>query len=211
VIIFEYMKKMIVLVFGLIAFLSFSRSALASEGTFRMVPPVGGEGRCFASSVFVDGLYRVLVTCRDLRVAVDAEANKYVVWSEVLSSGKRRRMGEIMNGKLMSNVDEKFDRIFVTTERDSYVSKPVGAEVLSGTVELIDFGSTVNARVTPTPTSYKATTTAKETGTAVVEPMAQPSRLVSVVTGLGKAILLGFVILLVIVGVMSYLARRKSL
>jgi len=204
VIIFEYMKKMIVLVFGLIAFLSFSRSALASEGTFRMVPPVGGEGRCFASSVFVDGLYRVLVTCRDLRVAVDAEANKYVVWSEVLSSGKRRRLGEVMNGKLMANVDEKFDRLFVTVERDSYVSKPVGAEILSGTVEPIDFGSAVNARVTPTPTSYKAVTVVAETTT-------QPTRLVSVVTGLGKAILLGFVILLVIVGVMSYLARRKSL
>lgn len=199
-----YMKKMIVLVFGLFAFLSFSKPAMASEGTFKMVPRVGGEGRCFASSVYVDGMYRVLVTCRDLRVAVDAEANKYVVWSEVLSSGKRRRMGEILNGKLMANSEEKFDRLFVTAERDSYLTKPVGVELLSGTVEPIDFGSAVvNAKVTPTPTVYKAVV--QEVSTA------QPSRLVSVVTGLGKAILIGFVLLLIIVGVMSYLARRKSL
>ena len=204
------MKKIVALVLGLVAFLSFSKPVLASEGTFKMVPSVGGEGRCFASSVYVDGMYRVLVTCRDLRVAVDAEANKYVVWSEVLSSGKRRRMGEIMNGKLMASVEERFDRLFLTTERDSYVTKPTGVELLSGTVESIDFGSTVNAKVTPTPTAYKAAAT-KETGSAVVEAAAQPSKLVSVVTGLGKAILIGFVLLLIIVGVMSYLARRKSL
>lgn len=199
-----YMKKMIVLVFTLIAFLSFSKPAMASEGTFKMVPRVGGEGRCFASSVYVDGMYRVLVTCRDLRVAVDAEANKYVVWSEVLSSGKRRRMGEILNGKLMANSEEKFDRLFVTAEKDSYLTKPAGVELLSGTVEPIDFGSAVvNAKVTPTPTVYKAVV--QEVSTA------QPSRLVSVVTGLGKAILIGFVLLLIIVGIMSYLARRKSL
>lgn len=203
-VIFEYMKKMIVLVFGLVAFLSFSKPALATEGTFRMVPPINGEGRCFASSVYVDGMYRVLLTCRELRVAVDAEANKYVVWSEVLSSGKKKRMGEVLNGKLMASSEDKFDRLFLTAERDSYVTKPAGVELLSGTVEPIDFGSTVaNAKVTPTPTSFKAATT------TIAEP--QPSKLVSVVTGLGKAILIGFVLLLVIVGVMSYLARRKSL
>lgn len=205
------MKKMIVLVLGLIAFLGFVKPAMASEGTVKMIPSVGGEGRCFASSVYVDGMYRVLVTCRDLRVAVDAEANKYVVWSEVLSSGKRRRMGEVLNGKLMASSEEKFDRLFLTAERDSYVTKPTGADLLSGTVEPIDFGSAVNVKVTPTPTAYKASTTAKETGVGTVAEQGQPSRLVSVVTGLGKAILIGFVLLLVIVGVMSYLARRKSL
>lgn len=204
------MKKMIVLVLGLIAFLGFVKPAMASEGTVKMIPSVGGEGRCFASSVYVDGMYRVLVTCRDLRVAVDAEANKYVVWSEVLSSGKRRRMGEIMNGKLMASVEDRFDRLFLTAERDSYVTKPTGADLLSGTVEPIDFGSAVNAKVTPTPTAYKASATTKETGSSVTD-QGQPSKLVSVVTGLGKAILIGFVLLLVIVGVMSYLARRKSL
>jgi hypothetical protein len=113
-------------------------------------------------------------------------------------------MGEILNGKLMANSEEKFDRLFVTAERDSYLTKPVGVELLSGTVEPIDFGSAVvNAKVTPTPTVYKAVV--QEVSTA------QPSRLVSVVTGLGKAILIGFVLLLIIVGVMSYLARRKSL
>jgi hypothetical protein len=205
------MKKIFGLALLLVAFLSFSKPALATEGTFKMVPRVGGEGRCFASSVYVDGMYRVLVTCRDLRVAVDAEANKYVVWSEVLSSGKKRRMGEILNGKLMANSEEKFDRLFVTAERDSYLTKPAGVELLSGTVEPIDFGSAVvNAKVTPTPTSYKASATTTETGITVTAGT-QPSKLVSVATGLGKAILIGFVLLLVIVGVMSYLARRKSL
>lgn len=206
------MKKIAVWLVALGLFLGLSGQVLANEGTAKLAPTAGNVGRCFATSVFIDNTYRIIMTCRDLKNAIDPENNKYVVWSDLVSSGRRRRLGEIINGKMMGSSDEKFDRLFVTAEKDSYLSKPVGAEILSGPIETIDFGGAVSAaaKVTPTP-STKVGSTTQETPTLANTSVAQPSKLVSVVTGIGKAILVGFVILLLIVGIMSWLARRKSL
>lgn len=203
------MKKIAVWLLVLGLALLVPSKALANEGTIKLAPTTGNVGRCFASSVFIDSTYRILMTCRDLKNALDPENNKYVVWSELVSSGRKRRLGEIINGKMMGSSDERFDRLFVTAEKDSYLSKPVGGEVLSGSIETIDFGGAVSAaaKVTSAP-SVKAGTNQEVPSLANTQ---QPSKLVSVVTGIGKAILVGFVILLLIVGIMSWLARRKSL
>lgn len=204
------MKKVLLPLLVLGVFLVWPKIALANEGTVRLAPVEGQSGSCYAASVFVDSSYRVLMTCRDLKIAADPENNKYVVWAESATTGRRRRLGEIINGKLQSSIDDKFERLFITLERDSYVTKPAGAEMASGLVEAIDFGAG-----TPLSGAPKAAVTAAPTQAAtqpsVTTTTEQPSRLVSVVAGIGKAILFGFVLLLIIVGVMSYLARRKSL
>lgn len=157
-------------------------------------------------------------------MASDPVANRYVVWAQI--GEKLQRMGEIVSGKLSSSVSEKFDGLLVTLEADAYASRPMGAAVLLGKLEAIDFGTGLTSSVAPLvqptqPTALQlggqvdgqvATTLYDGRGAVMpkVEPQ-QQNRLVAVVMGVLKAILFGFILLLIVVGVMSFLARRKNL
>lgn len=186
---------------------------LANEGTAQLAGKLGADGRCYAASVYVDGNYKLLMTCRGLKAALDPVKNRYVVWANM--GERKQRLGEIVNGKLSANVPEKFESIFVTVEADSYPAKPTGEAVMTGAMMAIDFGGGV---FDPTivsgakPTGAVVTTKIDERGAVI--PMVTPAasgRLTSVVVGIGKTVLFGFVLLLVVVGVMSFLARRKNL
>lgn len=184
-----------------------TKVASANEGIIRLSGTSEDLGRCFATSVYLDGSYRVLMTCRNLKMALDPVKNRYVVWAQAGTTNQR--LGEVVSGKMESSVDAPFERLFVTLEKDSYPYDATGRVVLAGQVEAIDFGKgIVDASViklSPTPTI-------KEGQQIVLSPTAAPaSGLVTVVSGIGKAILIGFILLLVIVGVMGFLARRKSL
>ncbi len=194
---------------GLFLFLAVARMVSANEGTFRLAGKTDADGRCFGTSIFVDGNYKLLMSCRGLQMALDPVLNKYVVWASVGTA--RQRLGEIVSGKLAATVNDKFDSLFVTLESDAYPTKPSINTVLNGNVESIDFGKgTLNTKVTAQPT-VAAVTQIDDRG-AVVPIVAPAARnLTSVVVGIGKAILFGFIILLIIVGVMSFLARRKNL
>ncbi|NTU61266.1 MAG: hypothetical protein HGA95_02925, partial [Caldiserica bacterium] len=114
-----------------------AKPTLANEGVVLM-RGAGVSGACFASSVFVDGTYRVLATCRDLRMALSPEENRYVVWQND-GNGKTRRLGEIVNGKMATATDLKFTELFVTAEADGYGNKPSDKVLLSGPVQSINF------------------------------------------------------------------------
>jgi hypothetical protein len=164
--------------------------------------------------VFVDGTYRVLATCRNLVVALSPEQNHYVVWLTEADNGKVRRLGEIENGKLATATDVKFTDLFVTAESDPYAIKPSDAVLLTGTVQPIDFGPGIapDAQITaaPTPTPKNTVTpTVAANGTTVQQTPSQ---------GIGGALstvlkiaLFGFGALLLIVGVFSFISRKRSL
>lgn len=183
-----------------------AKPALANEGVFHLVGPSESGGSCYAASVYIDGSYKILMTCRGLRMALDPVRNKYVVWAN--AGEKKQRLGEIVNGKLSASIPAEFESLFVTLEPDAYSSKPSGVVALTGNVETIDFGQGAvdsGLQLTPTPATLEEST---------VVPTVTPSssgRLTSVVVGIGKAILFGFILLLIVVGVMSFLARRKNL
>jgi len=198
--------------FGLAAALFLlAKPALANEGVFHLVGPSESGGSCFATSVYIDGSYKLLMTCRGLRMALDPVRNKYVVWAN--AGEKKARLGEIVNGKLSASLTDEFDSLFVTLEPDAYSSKPTGIVALTGNVEAIDFGKGVfDSSLQPTVTAV--VTGVPVNGLVVDQPIAAPSasgRLTNVVVGVGKAILFGFILLLIVVGVMSFLARRKNL
>jgi len=178
------------------------KPALANEGVIRLVGSSEEGGSCYAASVYIDASYKILMTCRGLRMALDPVRNKYVVWAN--AGEKKPRLGEIVNGKLSAGIADKFEALFVTLEPDAYGSKPTGVVVLIGGVETIDFGKGV-AVITAAPLDDRGTVV------PTVTPGASEGRLTNVVVGIGKAILLGFVLLLIVVGVMSFLARRKNL
>lgn len=194
-----------------------ARPVMANEGVVLM-RGAGVSGSCFAASVFVDGTYRVLATCRDLKTALSPEQNRYVVW-QTGENGKVRRLGEIVNGKMAVSTLDKFVSLYITAEADGYVNKPSENVLLSGNVQGIDFESgQVNPSVTvaPTPTpakTVKATPTqvVKDT-TVTVDTTNTPSK------GIGGALstvlkiaLFGFGALLLIVGVFSFISRKRSL
>lgn len=193
------------ILFALVLF--FPKAALANEGVINMRGTSVG-GSCYAASVFIDGTYKILMTCRDLKIALTSEKNIYVAWVED-DAGKQKRLGEIVNGKLSALTDIKYIRIFVTAETSGYGNRPSDDILLSGGVEPINFGAGIVSTpiVTPTPTPAKANATIAPTNTTEDSK----SGLGSALSTIFKIALLGFGILLVIVGVFSFLSRRRSL
>lgn len=190
---------------GLVLF--FPKGAVANEGVINL-RGTGAGGACYASSVFIDGTYKILMTCRELKIALSPEKNRYVAWVED-DAGKQKRLGEIANGKLSSITDIKFVRIFVTVETDGYGNSPSEDVLLTGFVEPINFGPGIASPpiVTPTPTPSKTLGTAP-TG---VTPTPGQSGLGSALGTIFKIALLGFGVLLLVVGVFSFLSRKRSL
>lgn len=190
------------------------KPVMANEGTVLM-RGAGTSGACFAASVFVDGTYRVLVTCRDLKIALSPEQNRYVVWLYG-EKGSTRRLGEIVNGKLTASTDEKFTELYVTAEVDGYGNKPSDTILLSGPVQAINFvtgevkpGENIIAVPTPTPKKTTTPTTAEKVNVTGEEPKNQG--IGGALSTILKIALFGFGALLLVVGVFSFLSRRRSL
>lgn len=204
-------KYLFSVVFGFLMLLTATKAVSASEGTVRLAGRTDADGRCFAVSIFIDGNYKILMTCRGLQVALDPVINKYVVWANV--TDRKQRLGEIVSGKLSSVITEPFETLFVTLEADGYPTKPSINMVLNGKVEPIDFGKgTFNSSLVTSPTVVGPTTKVDGRGAVVpTVPQAPQRNLTGAVVAIGKAILFGFIILLLLVGVMSFLARRKNL
>ena len=194
------------ILFGAVLFLP--KTALANEGVINLRGTTS-KGSCYAASIFVDGTYKVLMTCRDLKIALSSEKNIYVAWVED-EAGKQKRLGEIVNGKLSTLTDIKYVRIFITAETSGYGNKPTEEVILTGFVEPINFGAGIISPpiITPTPTPLDTQ----------VSPTKATGQATEGQTGLGSALstvfkiaLLGFGILLLVVGVFSFLSRRRSL
>jgi hypothetical protein len=184
---------------------------MANEGT-AMLKGAGVSGACFATSVFVDGTYRILATCRDLKMALSPEANHYVVWATT-EAGKQRRLGEIENGKLATATDVRFTDLFVTAETDAYATKPSDSILLTGMVQPIDFGPGVS-QVTPSPTptpKFTATPTQTESADGTTVQAVPNQGIGGALSTVLKIALFGFGALLLIVGVFSFISRKRSL
>ena len=102
---------------------------------------------------------------------------------------------------MQGSTDQDFERIEVTVEEDGYPSKPSGEAVLVGKMEKIELDSG-QARMTNleeviiTPTITPTPTVEKTTGAG------------SAFKVFGKALLTGFLVLLGVVGVLSYSSKR---
>lgn len=210
----ELMNKNIllgVLAAGTLAAFSLVKPVSANEGTAMLRGATGTSGACYVASVFHDGQYKVLATCRDLKIALSPEKNKYVLWI-ANEKDETLKLGEIVSGKFYGAIDRKFVRLFVTVESSAYNNKPSEDVILTGNLTSIDFGAGVAPEqmiATPTPTPSKVV---KETVTKAQDvTTGQTSSLGSAVGTVFKIVLLGFGVLLLIVGVFSFLSRRRSL
>lgn len=191
-----------------------AKPVMANEGIVFM-KGAGTSGSCFAASVFVDGTYRVLVTCRDLKTALSPERNRYVVWLTE-ENGKTRRLGEIVNGKMAMSTDAKFVQLYVTAETDGYGNKPSDSILLAGPVQAINFGAGVvtpgeNIIVAPTPTPKKTAVTPTKTVDDINVNTNTNQGIGGALSTVLKIALFGFGALLLIVGVFSFISRKRAL
>lgn len=197
---------------SVLASFSMAKPVSANEGV-TMLKGAGTSGACFVSSVFQDGNYKILGTCRDLKIALTPEKTKYVLW-QTNEKGELRRLGEISGGKIFTSTDQKFVSLQVTLETESNPSKPSADIMMRGDVMAIDFGAGVTperAITTPTPTQAKQVTTKNVVDQTTEAVPSKPSSLSAAVGTIFKVVLLGFGVLLLVVGVFSFLSRRRSL
>ena len=193
--------KTSLVVFGM--FFVLASPVRAMEGTASLGSKDDEMGSCFAASVFFEDRYRVLMTCRGLRSALDPVKNKYVAW--VKKGENLRRLGEIVNGKLRARVDEDFEKIEITAEADGYPSKPEGEVLLSGNMEGIVF----NGKKIVEEEVIVVVDEIDDRG-AVTPEVTEDSSDGNIFKIVGKALLTGFLVLLGVVGVLSFVSRRKK-
>jgi hypothetical protein len=209
------MKKIMrVLVLGFL-FLSFGSPVFANEGTVTLRPEMGYKGECFVASVFIDSYYKVLATCRDLPTALGPENNRLFLWRQT-EEGKMMRVGELSRGKLSATVNDRFNHLIVTSESSSSSRNPEGPILAQGDLTPINFSvATTNivVQTTPTPSKTVSATTQDSVVTTDAETTVAESgsKIGAIFSGVAKAVGLGFVLLLVVVGVLGFFARRKGL
>lgn len=203
-------KKVGLLLAGFLMLFVFASQVEANEGVVVLRPEAGYEGECYAASVFIDGSYKVLATCRNLPTALGAENNRLLLWRED-DTGKMARVGELTRGKLQASVNSKFVRLFVTSEAEGSPKLPEGPILAQGNLTAINFDEKVVGQpsLTLAPTGVAPTKTAGQV--VDVDDTGEGSRIGNIFSGIAKAVGLGFVLLLVVVGVLGFLARRKGL
>ncbi len=192
---------------------------LANEGTVVLNPEAGYVGKCYLASVYIDSSYRVIGSCRGLPVALSAEQNKYVLWRQMGESAYR--MVPIENGKFNTAVAEKFENVFITVESDSYTNKPSGPVVARGTLSPLPLnvsgqasGGTFSSSPGVAQGGVTVSLSPRSASNSSVSSSANTTgadRLGVLLRGVGRALIYGFVLLLIIVGVLSFLSRRKNL
>lgn len=185
----------------------------ASEGKIDLTSDSSGAV-CLGTSVFVEGRYRILFSCRGLEMAADPVYNRYMVWTRD-EEGSLRRLGEIKNGKLQASVTDAFVGAEVSLESKTSPIKPSGRVVLIGEVLPFNFGETVESEDEwvgqPSTVDEQEEETVDDRGavSATTTP-STASGFSKVLSGILKALLIGFVVIIVVVGASSYLSSRRK-
>lgn len=163
--------------------------------------------------MFIEGDYQIMVTCRDLKVAYSADKDKYVLWRDTGEDNKPTSEGELINGKLRATTSQKFNRLFVTAESFGDPEAPSSELIATGDVQPLPLVSTpTNPPTSPTPTPSQIVDEGTDSVITVSPaPTVSTNRFAAILGNIGRAILLGFILLLVIVGVLGFLARRRGL
>jgi len=207
------MKKLtIFLVWGLMM-LGLVKVARANEGIFRMLPQSGSGMNCFVTSIYIDGTYKMIGTCRGLTMAYSAEQTKYVLWKMEEGETKWTRVDEVTDGKITASSGKKFTSLAISAETPVYARTPEGPVVMEGDMEQIPFAggsSAINIDSGLVRVSVTATPTRKAQPLLSTSTDTTQSGVSKVVSTIGRIVLFLFIALIVIVIVMAVVMRRKE-
>lgn len=183
-----------------------TKSAFASEGAIKFNPTTGNTPVCLANSVYIDGAYHLLMTCRGLMTPYSAEITRYALWQYNTETKKWLYVGRLNQGKFDGVAQSKFDELMVTAEEKNTPRTPSEFVVAKGSVVPFEFDKTANPVVTvmpsatPTPTPTVATTPAKS-----------GSVIGNIAGTVLKLLVVAFVVVLIGVVVMTVITRRREM
>ncbi len=212
------MKKLSYILTALMVFLSLAVSQVkASEGKLVLKESEESKAVCVGTSVFVDGRYRVLLSCRGLEMAADPVFNRYMAWVRE-EDGKLRRLGEIENGKLQGSSEEAFTAIEVSLESKSSPLSPSEKMVMTGEVLAFEFGEVIEKKeevvlsdeVSQVDLGNDVVDEVDDRGAITPPVESTASGFSKVLSVILKALLAGFAVVILVVGLSSYFSGRKK-
>lgn len=211
------MKKLSYVLTAVLVFLGLSvGQIMANEGSLVVKSNGETQGVCVGDSVYVDGRYRVLLSCRGLEMAPDPVFNRYMAWTKE-EDGKLRRLGEIENGKLQGSTEDAFTRIEISLESKSSPLKPSEKMVMAGDVIAFEFGEEekkeevvlVDEGVDEVSLDNEVVVEVDDRGAITPDIESTASGFSRVLSAVLKALLAGFVVVILVVGISSYFSSRK--
>lgn len=183
----------------------FTKTAVASEGAVKLNPTTGDGPVCLANSVYIDGAYHLLMTCRGLVTPYSAEVTRYALWQYDATSKKWMFVGRLNQGKFDGVAQSKFNDLQVTAEQVSSPRQPSEFVVAKGTVVPFEFDKSTTPVVTSNPSATPTPTPTTVTGTP------SPSVVSRVAGTVLRLLVIAFVIVLVAVVVMTVVTRRREM
>jgi len=212
------MKKLKYVLTAVLVFFSLMvGQVMANEGNLVVKSNEDSNATCVGDSVFVDGRYRVLLSCRGLEMAPDPVFNRYMAWTKE-EDGRLRRLGEIENGKLQGSTEDAFTAIKISLESKSSPLKPSEKMVMSGEVVPFDFGEkeeereevvVVDEEVVDVDLDSEVVVDVDDRGAVTPAIESTASGFSKVLSAVLKALLAGFVVVILVVGISSYFSSRK--
>lgn len=198
------MKRNFLLVTALflLAFLSLSKPASATEGVVDLYSLTGTDARCHALSIFsTDNQFHLLVSCRDLVYPPDTYILHYLLWATPQKGGDPLKLGELSFGKMGAKTAAPFTELYVTQESNPKVKEPTGDIILKGQVQPIQ---NLVQKTTPTPTP---TPTEEEAEALKQAPETEKeNRLKTLLRGMTFLPIFGIVFIILFI---LFLVRRK--
>ncbi len=134
------MKAILKLFLSFVFLFVFLRTVSASEGTFELRSTDGNDYKCFAASLRMqNGVYKVILSCRNIIFPVDETIFSYILWANPETGGTPVKVGSVGLGKGEYGVKTSFASLFVTTEQNPNVKTPEGKVVMKGSIKTIRF------------------------------------------------------------------------
>ena len=195
--------KLLLIVIVSITLFTVSKSEVsASDGTFELRSTQGTDSRCYAASLMMqDGVYTVLVSCRDLIYPGEYGLVNYVLWAQPTDGSNPVNLGLLGYGKATFRSRKPFSSLFVTIE-GQVGGKPAGKEVMTGSVNPDTFLERPTT-ATPTPAGEISEPGKTSTQTQPTQPVSTRDKLFLALKRAGIAALIALVALIGLIFVVT--------
>lgn len=179
--------------------------AKASEGIFELYSLTDRDYRCFVASIQRQNFsYNIAVTCRNLIYPADDDnIFGYIMWAQPINGQNPIKLGALGLGRAVFSTKTPFDYLFVTLERDNRARNPSNEIVMEGYLSRIEFLDEIQETIQPDEIFID------DFDDEPVEEVQELTSRQRLVTGLRRAAVIIFVLLVVTVATIFILTRKK--
>jgi len=132
-----HMKKLFA---GLVALIMVAGLGVSQVSAHEGSVDLTGNGiSCKGVSLWQDGAYKVSGRCDGLVYPYETQYNKYVLWGKTSDRGEIVRIAEVDRGYFAGSINNAFDGMYITAEKDGLVRKMSDKQIVSGSVTAFSF------------------------------------------------------------------------